>query len=100
MLLISDILFVLSLLLMSLGMIGLYRSKGFYRRLLTCALIDTIGILIFLIGAAFRAPSISFALKILLLVVIIFLIAPLISHKLGRSSYLSGHREETEEINK
>ncbi len=94
----SNVLLAIALILMTIGMIGLFRAKGFYRRLLTCALIDTIGFLFLLIGLIFRAPSLSFALKIILLLVVIFLTAPLISHKLGRSSYMSGHLEETEEI--
>lgn len=83
---------------MTCGIIGLFRARGFYRRLLVCALVDTAGILIMLIALALRAWSIAVALKILLLMICIFLTAPLISHKLGRSAYMSGHRGQTEEI--
>ncbi len=99
MILFSNILIAIAILLMTLGMVGLFRSKGFYRRLLTSALIDTMGLMLFLFGLALRTATLSFSLKIILLIVAIFLTAPLISHKLGRASYLSGHKEEMEEIN-
>lgn len=96
--LLSTILIGISIVIMTCGMIGLLRSKDFYHRLLVCALVDTSGLLVMLIGLALRAPTVSIALKILMLVLAIFLTAPLISHKLGRSSYISGHRGNTEEI--
>ncbi len=97
MLILSNILIILSLLLMTCGMIGLIRARGFYRRLLVSALIDTIGVLTLLLGLALRAPTLSFSLKVVFLMITIFLIAPLITHKLGRSPYMSGLKQETED---
>jgi len=75
------------------GLIGIIRYRTFYRRLLVSALIDTAGVLLILGGAALWAAPSAFSLKILLMMGIILLTAPLVSHKLGRSAYLSGHRE-------
>lgn len=76
------------------GMLGLIRAKSFYHRLIAGALVDTAGLLIILFGVCLRQGIQASSLKILLLMGVIFLTAPLITHKLGRSAYLSGHREE------
>lgn len=83
----------LGLLILAFGMIGLVRAKGFYRRLLAGALVDTSGLLVLLFGVVLRQGIGTFSLKVLLLMVAVFLTAPLITHKLGRSAYLAGHRD-------
>lgn len=87
----------LGLIILACGMIGLIRARGFYRRLLAGALIDTAGLLVLLLGAAVRQGFGAFSLKVLLLIGAVFLTSPLITHKLGRSAYLSGHREGVRE---
>lgn len=89
----AAILMIAGVLLMTAGIVGVIRYRTFYSRLLVSALADTAGVLLMLGGAAlWRAPS-AFSVKILLMMGIILLTAPLISHKLGRSAYVSGHRE-------
>lgn len=98
MLIFSNILIVVALIIMTCGMIGLIRWHDFYGRLLYVALVDTIGAIVLLLGLACRQEDVFIALKILLLVGCIFLTAPMISHKLGRSAYKSLHRGEVEEL--
>lgn len=81
------------LLVMLCGFIGLVRYRSFYRRLLVSALIDTVGLLLLLAGVVLRQGWNSFSHKVLLILLVVLLTAPLIAHKLGRSAYLSGHRE-------
>ncbi len=94
----SNIMIVFSMIMMTCGMIGLIRSKSFYRRLINIALVDTIGVLSLLLGLIIRQSSWQIAGKLLFLGLIIFLIAPVISHKLGRSAYISLHRGGVKEI--
>ncbi len=98
MLIISDILILISMIVILCGFVGIIRSKGIYAKLLTSALIDTAGLLIMLVALAFRSTDLAVALKILFIALATFITAPLISHKIGRSSYISGHREVTEEV--
>lgn len=84
----------LGLFVMVCGVIGMVRFRTFYRRLLLGALLDTAGLLLLLLGVLLRQGQTAFALKTGLLMAAILLTAPLISHKLGRSAYLSGYREQ------
>lgn len=84
----------LGLFVMVCGVIGMIRFRTFYRRLLLGALVDTAGLLLLLLGVLLRQGQTAFALKTGLLMAAILLTAPLISHKLGRSAYLSGYREQ------
>lgn len=89
----GEILMGAGLFIMFCGVAGLLKNSGFYKRLLLSSLIDTAGLLVLLAGVAVRQGLHSFSFKILLLMGIIVLTAPLSSHKLGRAAYLSGHRE-------
>ena len=97
MLLLGNMVLALGLIIIACGMVGLIRAKGFYRRLLAGALVDTAGLLVLLLGVLLRQGLTPFSLKIALLMGAVLLTAPLITHKLGRSAYLSGHREEVQE---
>ena len=97
MMLLGNLIIGLSLFIIGCGMIGLLRAKGFYRRLLAGALVDTAGLLVLLLGVLIRQGLTAFSLKVALLMGAVLLTAPLITHKLGRSAYLSGHREEVRE---
>lgn len=76
------------------GFIGLIRSRAFYTRLLVSALIDTVGILLVLIGMAVRQGWTAFTWKLILLMVILVFVNPLLSHKIGRAAFISGHRDK------
>ncbi len=98
MIVLSNVCIVAALIVMTCGIIGLLRWQDFYRRLLYVALVDTIGVILLLLGLVLRQNDLFIALKFLFLVVCIFFTAPIISHKLGRSAYKSLHRGEVEEI--
>ena len=97
MLLLGNLVLALGLIIIACGMVGLIRAKGFYRRLLAGALVDTAGLLVLLLGVLLRQGLTPFSLKIALLMGAVLLTAPLITHKLVRSGCLSGHREEVQE---
>lgn len=93
----GNILMTAGLAVMLCGIVGLIRFRSLYGRLLVSSLIDTAGVLLLLMGAAVRQGSLLFCLKIGLLICAVLLTAPLITHKIGRSAYLSGHREGEED---
>lgn len=92
-LVIGNCIIAAGLFLMLCGLLGLLTQRGFYRRLLLSSLTDTAGLLLLLAGAAVRQGTGAFTVKLLLLITIIVLTAPLSAHKLGRGAYLSGLRE-------
>lgn len=79
---------------MFIGFLGLLRYRKFYQRLLSASLIDTAGILLILLGTAFWGNFGFFSAKAVLILIASILVNPLITHKLGRTAYLSGHREK------
>lgn len=85
------------LLVMLCGLVGVLRYRSLYRRLLLSSLIDTCGLLLLLLGVAVRQGFSAFSLKVLLLMVVVLLTAPLITHKIGRNALLSGHQEAADD---
>ncbi|MCL2397819.1 MAG: monovalent cation/H(+) antiporter subunit G [Defluviitaleaceae bacterium] len=83
-------LMALGLVVMLIGIIGIFRFKNFYARILVVSKVDTVGVLIFLIGLAIRHGFSFFSGKLLLLMVIILILSPLVGHMIARSAYASG----------
>lgn len=94
----GEIIMALGVAVMIGGLVGLIRFHTFYRRLLVGSLIDTAGLLLFLLGAVIRQGLTEFSLKLVLIMAAVILTAPLVTHKLGRSAYLSGHREDAVDV--
>lgn len=94
MMLLGNAVIITGLLSMLCGIVGLLRFRTFYRRIVIGSLLDTAGLLLLLSGLAMRQGLTTFSLKLWLLLAVVFLTAPLITHKIGRCAYLSGYREE------
>ena len=97
---ISNIIIAAGLIFMFFGVIGLFKFKNFYSRLLATSKIDTVGVITLIIGLAVRNGISFFSGKILLLAVIMMIFNPLIAHVLARSAYLSGHETDNEKPDK
>lgn len=82
----------LGVLFACVGVLGLFRFKVFYMRILVSANVDTVGMLLMLSGAMVASPNAAFALKILLIIVLSLITTPLSSHATARSAYASGYR--------
>jgi multicomponent Na+:H+ antiporter subunit G len=82
----------LGLLFALFGVLGLFRFKVFYMRILVSSNIDTVGMLLMLSGAMVGSPNIGVALKILLIIILSMITTPLSSHATVRSAYASGYR--------
>jgi len=76
---------------MILGIIGIFKFKNFYARVLVSPLIDTVGTFTVIIGIALRHGLSFFSLKLLLLIILLMIINPLVAHIVARSAWLSGY---------
>ena len=79
---------------MSFGVIGIFKFKNFYPRILVSAKIDTVGVLTIIIGLVVKHKAGFFSLKLLLLLGIMLILNPLAAHMTARSAYLSGYKPE------
>jgi multicomponent Na+:H+ antiporter subunit G len=79
---------------MLLGIIGIFKFRNFYARILITAKIDTVGSLTFIIGVAVKHGFSFFSLKLLLLAALILFINPLVTHMIARSAYLSKNEDD------
>jgi len=77
---------------MFFGVIGLFKFKNFYPRILVSPKADTVGAFTVILGIAVRHGFSYFSLKLLLLIVLMMIINPLIAHMTARSAYLSGYK--------
>ena len=72
------------------GVVGIFRFKSFYARILVTGKIETVGAITLLIGVAVRHGFNYFSLKVLMLMAIMLILTPLATHIVARSAYLSG----------
>ena len=85
---------------MAVGVIGLFKFKSFYLRLLITSKIDTVGMITLLIGLAIRHGFSFFSAKLIFLIAIILILNPLVAHMIARSAYLSGDKIEDYQYDK
>ena len=81
----------LGLLLMTIGLVGLFKFKNFYARILVVSKVDTVGIILFMFGVMIREGISFFSGKVFLIVIITLLLGPLVGHMIARSAYLSNY---------
>lgn len=91
--LLANILVVIGIIFTSIGILGLFRFKSFYLRLLASANADTVGMLFIFIGMLFVAPNKEFAFKLLIIIGLSVITTPLSTHAIARSAYISGYRQ-------
>ena len=91
--LVGDIFIVIGIVFMVLGVIGIYRFNDFYSRLLASSKVDTVGALTIMIGVIIKHGFTYFSGKVVIVIIILLIFNPLVSHILERSAYLSGKRE-------
>lgn len=70
------------------GIIGQYRYRAFFKKLLVSSLVDSAALILIFTGLILRQGFNTFSLKIFAILVITLLVNTLSSHKLGRSAYL------------
>jgi len=93
----GNIIIIIGIIFMFFGVIGIYKFKNFYSRILISGQIDTVGALTVIIGIAVKHGISFFSLKLLLLAGIILLLNPLATHITARSARLSGYLAQEQE---
>ena len=88
----GEIIIFTGIIFMLFGVIGIYKYKNFYVRILVTTKIDTVGTFTLIIGIAVKHGFSFFSLKLVLLVFVMMIINPLINHMTARSAYLSGYK--------
>jgi len=93
---IGDVFIIISLIFLIMGVIGMFRFKNFYSRILIASNIDTVGFILLMIGIMFKTGISWFLAKIILLIIIVLTINPVVTHSITRSAYRGGYRFEKE----
>jgi multicomponent Na+:H+ antiporter subunit G len=84
------IIMFLGLCLMFIGIIGIFKFKCFYARILVVTKLDTVGTVVFLFGLLLWRGLSFFSGKLLLIIIIILILSPLVGHIVARSAHISG----------
>ena len=74
-----------------IGIFGIYRFRNFYPRILIASLVDTVGFITVCTGVIVRSGLTWFSLKVLLLVAVVMIINPVITHTISHSAYYGGY---------
>lgn len=86
----------IGLLLMGLGVFGLFRFQDYFARVLIGAKIDTVGFITILFGLIIKNGFTFFSGKIFLVLVLYIVTNPIATHAITRSAHLSGYRIKKE----
>lgn len=89
---IANLLMGLGLGFVALGVFGIYRFKHFFPRILIGSKIDTVGYLTLLTGIIVKRGFSEFSLKVAVIIILMLIVNPLLSHTVARSAYLNGYR--------
>lgn len=89
--LIGNIVICIGVVFVLIGILGLYRFHDFYSRILVGSKVDTVGFITICAGAIIRSGFTWFSLKVLLLVTVVMIINPVVTHAIARSAYYGGY---------
>lgn len=89
--LVGNAIIVLSVVFMVLGAIGVFKFQNFYPRIIVASKVDTVGFMTFVLGMSVRHGFTFFTAKMWLIVVIVLILNPLVTHVVTRAAYYSGH---------
>ena len=88
----GNVIIAAGIIFMLFGVIGLFKFKNFYSRILVASKIDTVGSFTLIIGIAVKHGAGFFSLKLILLIILMMILNPLIAHITARSAFLSGYK--------
>lgn len=89
---IGDIIIIIAVVIIGIGVFGIFRFKHFYTRALVASNIDTVGYITLLVGVIIRNGFNFFSLKVFLILIITIIINPLVTHAIVRSAYITGYK--------
>lgn len=90
------ILIYTGLLFITMGTIGIFRFKTFYSRALASSKVDIVGDITLLMGLILINGFTTFTFKVALIIIILLILNPLISHMMVRSAVNSGYKVRKE----
>lgn len=90
--LVGNILVVAGLLFALIGVVGLFRFRHFYFRVLLTANIDASGMLLLSVGIAMQSPDAAFAAKVVIIALLALITGPLSTHAIVQSARATGCR--------
>lgn len=93
----SEILISAGVVFIVFGIIGVFRFKNIYTRLLVSSKVDIVGFITIMAGVVVRRGFDLFSLKIGLIIMIMIITSPLIAHSIARSAFFSGFMQPREE---
>lgn len=88
---IGVIIMLLGILMITIGIIGIYKYKDFYVRVAIAALIDTAGFICVTIGLIIYMGLSILSLKLCIIIFLMMLLNPLSSHMIARGANANGH---------
>lgn len=87
---ISNILLVISWIYIIFGIIGIFRFKNMYARLLTSSKIDTVAFITIILALIFKVGFSGLSIRLIMILIFMLLTGPVSSHIIARSAYLNG----------
>ncbi|WP_201750426.1 monovalent cation/H(+) antiporter subunit G [Senegalia massiliensis] len=87
---ISIILIFLSWIFIFFGVLGIYRFKNIYARLLTSSNIDTVAFITIIFALIFKVGINTLSIRLIIILVFMLLTGPVSNHIIARSAYLNG----------
>jgi multicomponent Na+:H+ antiporter subunit G len=92
----GHIVIVIGLIFVAFGILGIYRFKDFFQRILVSSKIDTVGTVTVIIGVIMIHGVSMFSLRLVLIFGILLLLEPLSTHIVARSAHMSENSEEAD----
>ena len=86
----GNVIIYIGVVFMLIGVVGMFRYQNFFMRILIASKIDTVGALTIVIGLAVRHGFSFFSLRVVLLLALMFIINPMVTHIIARSARESG----------
>lgn len=83
---IGNALILIGVLFAFIGILGVFRFKDFYSKLLASSKIDTMAMMTVLIGVMFRSGLSFFTLKALLILFIVIIVNPILASRIALSA--------------
>jgi len=83
---VGNILILVAIGLIFIGLVGVYRFKDFYSKLMVASTIDTVAMVSLILGITLRSGISWFALKALLVMIFVLFMNPIITSKIALSA--------------
>ncbi|MCL1995087.1 MAG: monovalent cation/H(+) antiporter subunit G [Defluviitaleaceae bacterium] len=88
---VGSVIIIIGVVFIVLGAFGIFKFKSFYPRMLVGSKVDTMGSMTIIFGIMVRHGFTFFSAKLMLIVILILVLNPLVSHIITKAAYESGH---------